>query len=141
MRQIATTEDQTSCHPQQVATTASTSESGASIERVVAFDPRDWTEATVSTPRPTFLPPAGVEGAVHLRLVMLDDPQPKLIWEGTVSSLPAEYPASAPSLQTGLPYRVELVGADGKTHAETFSIDPGYLSESGRSATAVEVSP
>jgi hypothetical protein len=137
---IATTKDQTSCHPQQVATTASTSESGAAIERVVAFDPRDWTEATVSVTRPAFLPPASVAGPARLRLLMLDDPQPRLIWQGAVGSLPATYPATAPQLQIGLPYKVELTGSDGMTYAATFSIDPGYLTESGGRATTVTLS-
>ena len=139
---IATTKDQKSCHPQQVATTASTAESGAVVERVVpAFNPRDWVETTVSVARPVFSPADSLAAPVRLRLTMLDDPQPKLIWEGAVKSLPASYPAGAPPLQTGLPYKAELVGADGKTLSATFSIDPGYLSESGGGATTVEVSP
>jgi hypothetical protein len=139
---IATTKDQKSCHPQQVATTTSTAESGAVVERVVpAFNPRDWVETTVSVARPVFSPAGSLAAPVRLRLTMLDDPQPKLIWEGAVKSVPATYPAGAPPLQTGLPYRAELVGADGKTYAATFSIDPGYLTESGSGATTVEVTP
>jgi hypothetical protein len=139
---IATTKDQRSCHPQQVATTASTAESGAAIERVVpAFNPRDWMETTVSVARPVFSPATSLAAPVHLRLLMLDSPQPKLIWEGAVKSLPASYPAGAPPLKNGLPYKIELVGADGKTYAATFSIDPGYLTEAGGGATNVEVSP
>jgi len=139
---IATTKDQKSCHPQQVATTVSTAESGAVIERVVpAFNSRDWVETTVSVARPVFRAAASLAAPVRLRLLMLDDPQPKLIWEEAVKSLPAPYPARAPRLQTGLPYKVELVGTDGKTYDTIFSIDPGYLTESGSRATTVEVSP
>ena len=139
---IATTKDQKSCHPQQAVMTASTAESGAVVERVVpAFNPRDWVETTVSVARPVFSPAGSLAAPVRLRLTMLDDPQPKLIWEGAVKSVPAAYPAGAPPLQTGLPYRAELVGADGKTYAATFSIDPGYLTESGSGATTVEVTP
>ena len=139
---IATTKDQKSCHPQQAVMTASTAESGAVVERVVpAFNPRDWVETTVSVARPVFSPADSLATPVRLRLTMLDEPQPKLIWEGAVKSLPASYPAGAPPLQTGLPYKAELVGADGKTLSATFSIDPGYLTESGSGATTVQVTP
>ena len=138
---IVTTTDTKSCHPTQIATTASTSEAGAAIERVVAFDPRDWTEATVSVNRPLFQPSGSPTGPVKLRLLMLDDPQPKLVWEGAVKSVPAAYPSNAPKLQEGLPYKVELMGADGTIYTATFSIDSGYVTESGGGANTVAVNP
>ena len=138
---IVTTTDTKSCHPTQLATTASTSEAGAAIERVVAFDPRDWTEATVSIDRPLFQPAGSPTGPVRLRLLMLDDPQPKLVWEGAVKSVPAAYPSNAPKLQEGLPYKAELMGADGTIYTATFSIDPGYVTESGSGANTVTVKP
>jgi len=138
---IVTTTDTKSCHPTQLATTASTSEAGAAIERVVAFDPRDWTEATVSVDRPLFQPAGSPTGPVRLRLLMLDDPQPKLVWEGAVKSVPAAYPSNAPKLQEGLPYKAELMGADGTIYTATFSIDPGYVTESGSGANTVTVKP
>ncbi len=138
---IATTQDTRGCRTVQVATTAATSESGAAIERVMAFDPRDWTEATVSTTRPVFQPAGSLGAPVRLRILMLDDPQAKLVWEGSVKSLPAAYPANAPRLAVGLPYKVELTGPDGSPHSATFSIDPGYRTSDGGSATVVAVSP
>jgi len=138
---IATTQDTKGCHTTQVATTASTAESGAVIERVVAFDPRDWTEATVSTQHPVFQPAGALAGPVRVRVLMLDDPAPKLIWEGKLKALPAAYPASAPALATGLPYRVELQGADGSISSTTFSIDPGYRTEADAPATILTVAP
>jgi hypothetical protein len=107
----------------------------------MAFDPRDWTEATVSTARPVFQPAGAVAGPVQVRVLMLDDPAPKLIWEGKLPALPSAYPAGAPKLATGLPYKVELHGADGSINTATFSIDPGYRTESGGSATIVPVAP
>jgi hypothetical protein len=138
---IAATQDTKSCKTAEVATTTATAESGAAIERVIAFDPRDWSEATVSVFQPVFQSPASLGASPHLRILMLDDPQPRLIWEGKVKALPAKYPANAPQLQIGKPYKVELVGADGSTHSATFSIDPGYLSDAGTAATTVLVSP
>jgi hypothetical protein len=138
---IATTTDKKSCKTTQVATTASTAESGAAIERVMAFDPRDWSETTVSVARPRFQPSASVATPVKLRILMLDDPAPKLIWEGAVKTVPATYPASAPKLLVGRPYKVELVGADGSKYSSTFSIDPGYVTDNGSVASTVLVSP
>jgi hypothetical protein len=138
---IASAQDTKGCRTVQVATTAATSESGAAIERVMAFDPRDWTEATVSTTRPIFQPVMGLAAPVHLRILMLDDPQPKLVWEGVLKSLPAPYPSGAPKLFVGLPYAVELTGADGVPHSTTFSIDPGYRTNDGAAVTVVAVSP
>ena len=37
------------------------------MERIMTFDPRDWTEATVSTTRPLFQPVAALAGPVRLR--------------------------------------------------------------------------
>ena len=87
-----------------------------------AFNPRDWIETTVSVARPSFSPADSLAAPVRLRLMMLDDPQPKLIWEGAVRSLPASYPSGAPPLQTGLPYKAELVGADGKKRKGSHSL-------------------
>jgi hypothetical protein len=138
---IATISDTKACRTVKVATTTSTAESGAVVERVVAFDPRDWQEATVSVEQPLFQPNAGAGGPAHLRITMLDDPQPKLVWQGEAKALPAAYPASAPKLRIGAPYRVELQSGDGSIYSATFSIDPGYTSSSGALANIVLLSP
>jgi hypothetical protein len=95
----------------------------------------------VSVNRPLFRPSGSPTGPVRLRLLMLDDLQPKLVWEGAVKSVPAAYPATAPRLQEGLPYKAELMGADGTIYTATFSIDPGYVTESGSGANTVDVKP
>jgi len=138
---IATTQDTKGCHTAQVATTASTAESGATIERVMAFDPRDWTEAVVSTAHPTFQPISNIAGPIQVRVLMLDDPAPKLIWQGKLKSLPAAYPSSAPALAVGLPYKVEMQGVDGATHSTTFSIDPGFRTVADAPANSLLVGP
>ena len=83
----------------------------------------------------------GLGEKVRYYSVLADDPQPKLVWEGAVKSIPAAYPSNAPKLQEGLPYKVELMGADGTIYTATFSIDPGYVTESGSGANTVDVKP
>jgi hypothetical protein len=114
----------TQCHAQEVAVHSSATEFGASVKRVTLFNAAVWAEATVSTQKPSF---AWNGGAAKLRIVELDSPEPRLVWQGSVKGSVITYPKGAAPLQIGVPYRVEIETAGRPPAATVFSVDPGYM--------------
>ena len=82
-----------------------------------------WQEVTTRQRRPTFVWPPG-RGPASIRVFSMDGSPQRLLWEGGTGGGTARYPASAPTLTPGLPYRVE-VSVDGRTAGVVFSVDPG----------------
>lgn len=117
------------CAAPTVASTMRTAEVSGVIERVTPFDPTVWAEATVSTLSPRFRA-AGLTGPASVRIFMLDAPLPVLVWEGQEPGAPYRYPANAPKLSEGKPYRIELRVA-GHLSSAVFSVDPSYHATNG----------
>lgn len=90
------------------------------------FPQQAWQERLIRSSQPVFQWPMGtqVEG-VTLSLLDLDQPVAATIWTSDVSSNHLLYPADAPGLQPGRPYRVDVTYPGGMTRSMTFSIDPG----------------
>lgn len=119
----------TQCNAQELAVDTSATEFGASVKRVTPFDPAVWAEATVSTRTPRF---AWGGGEATLRIVELDSPQPRVAWQGRVKGPVSAYPKDAPPLTVGMPYRAEIDASNGSPKSVVFSVDPGYVGNSGK---------
>ncbi|MGA1524364.1 MAG: hypothetical protein ACO4CZ_10390, partial [Planctomycetota bacterium] len=81
-------------------------------------------EWTTTATRPVFVWPASV-GVATMTVVDLDYSPPKMLWQGMVSGGKLEYPADAPALEVGFPYRVTVETPSGPI-GRVFTIDP-YL--------------
>jgi hypothetical protein len=99
-------------------------EAGATVNRVSPFVAQNWFERTVKRDRPVFKW-NGVGRALAVRVVDLDRQPASVVWQATSSAGFVEYPASAPALAVGMPYRVEVVDGAQVLFAAAFSIDPG----------------
>ncbi|MEE8350905.1 MAG: hypothetical protein V3R37_01755 [Rhodospirillales bacterium] len=111
------------CQGAKIIVTAETSEAGATVNRVTPFDGQNWLEWTVKTAQPLFKWPAS-EGETFVRVFDMDMEAPEMIWQGEAKSSHLTYPASAPKLQIGRPYRVQVSRMDEPIMATMFSIDP-----------------
>lgn len=111
------------CQGAKIVVTAETSEAGATVNRVTPFDGQNWSEWTVKTAQPLFKWPAS-EGKTFVRVFDMDLEAPEMIWQGEAKSSHLTYPASAPKLQIGRPYRVQVSRMGAASIAAIFSIDP-----------------
>jgi len=111
------------CQGAKIVVTAETSEAGAVVNRVTPFDGQNWSEWTVKTAEPLFKWPAS-KGQTIVKVFDMDMETPEMIWQGEVKISHLAYPASAPKLQTGKPYRVQVYRSGEPTMAAIFSIDP-----------------
>lgn len=111
------------CQSAGAVVAADASEAGAAAKRVTPFDDAAWAETTIRSDRPLFKWPR-VPGR-SARILYLDAPTPRLVWDGAVEGTHFVYPRQAPALEPGMPYQVEVTLADGRTVSAVFSIDPG----------------
>ncbi len=105
--------------------TADLGEAGAAVKRVTPFDPEDWQEWTVKTRQPIFKWwPAAPSGPATVTVVYLDSPRLRIVWQSQTADAFFAYPESAPPLEIGLPYLVQVQQSDGMLLSAVFSIDP-----------------
>lgn len=105
--------------------TADLGEAGAAVKRVTPFDPEDWQEWTVQTRQPIFKWwPEAASGPATVTVVYLDSPRLKIVWQSQTADAFFAYPASAPPLEIGMPYLVQVQKPDGALLSAVFSIDP-----------------
>jgi len=114
-----------SCRAAKAIITAENREAGAVVNRVALFKAANWKEQVVKTARPVFKWKVA-KGDSRVRIVELDREEPAVIWETRTGKSHIAYPAAAPPLKVGMPYRVEvaLQDSDDETHKALFSIDP-----------------
>lgn len=126
------------CRVPKAIITAENREAGAVVNRVALFEKMDWSEKVVKTGRPTFKWKSG-GGESRVRIVDLDREEPAIIWRTTTGKSFVAYPKTAPALRVGMPYRVEVEGAE-ETKTALFSIDPGLQVDDSLLSRTVTVS-
>lgn len=112
------------CESAGIVVTADAREAGATVNRVTPFQAGDWREEVTKSDRPTFVWLRGL-GKAKVRVVQMDATKPKIIWQRETDASSIVYPQDAPALAPGLPYRVEVIGPDGKPQGVAFMVDPG----------------
>jgi hypothetical protein len=110
------------CEPLKPVLVASATEAGATANRFVLFA-GDWEERTVNAPQPVFKWASGA-GPVDLRVVAVDAEPEKVVWQGKTAKDSLEYPKTAPALEPGMGYRVEVTSGGKLLYAARFSTDP-----------------
>jgi len=112
------------CQTAAPIVTASATEAGATVNRVTPFDGQNWSERTIKGARPMFK--WDDRGRpVTIRVLNLDSNPAQIVWQVASSAGFADYPANAPPLAVGMPYRVEIIAGGQVLRAANFSIDPG----------------
>lgn len=135
--QMKATEPQ-GCNPPKPVVAASATEAGATVNRVTPFSGQNWYERTVKSARPVFR--WNYAGAAQVYVVFLDKKPEETVWMGQAEGEYLDYPADAPALQPGRPYRVDIVSNGAVVHTATFSIDPGLDVPDTRANRLVDVS-
>lgn len=107
------------CDTKRFAASAQTAEAGAGVKRLTPFDSKSWAEVALASPRPIFRWDA--KGNANVRIL---NENRQTVWSATTAKSFVEYPASAPPLEPGAPYVVEVSGIGAPFFAR-FSIDPG----------------
>ncbi len=100
------------------------SEAGATVNRISPFLGMDWSERVIGVRHPIFKW-TGQKGTTRIRILAMDHIIPRIIWASQSRSDFASYPAEATPLKMGLPYRVEVLLADGTQLGALFSVDEG----------------
>lgn len=113
------------CRAAKAMITAENREAGAVVNRVTLFKNADWSEQVVTTTRPVFKW-KGARSESRIRVVDLDREDPEVIWETRTRKTFVAYPANAPALKIGMPYRVEVTfeDSDDAPPKVLFSVDP-----------------
>jgi hypothetical protein len=106
------------CDTKRFAANVQTAEAGAGVKRLTPFDSKSWAEVARATDRPVFRWDAKGNATVR---VLNEDRQ--AVWTATTAKSFIEYPRSAPKLEPGMPYVVEVSGIGAPFYAR-FSIDP-----------------
>ena len=114
---------ETPCQGAKPIITAEASEAGAAAKRFGKGGSAER-EFILKSGQPVFKWESPSGQATELA-VYLDGRQPKLVWSQGTKARHLTYPASAPKLEAGEPYRVEATLADGRKFGAMFSIDPG----------------
>jgi hypothetical protein len=102
---------------------ASASEAGATVNRITPFTGANWSERALRG-QPVFKWDRALGAAVTVRIHDMDKAGEPVVWEAAAPQGWIAYPATAPKLATGMPYKAEAV-ANGQVAATAFfSIDP-----------------
>jgi hypothetical protein len=102
---------------------ASASEAGATVNRITPFTGIDWDERALKGGPPVFKWDKAL-GAVTVRVKAVDQAGAPVLWEAAVPKEWIAYPASAPPLTPGAPYKAEVLSGDKVVASALFSIDP-----------------
>lgn len=96
------------------------------VQALSPFQSEQWKERLIKTYQPIFQWPMGFDVAsVTLKIHDLDRQDDLVVWQMESSNNHMVYPADAPPLQAGRPYRIEVAYAGGMSRTTVFSIDPG----------------
>lgn len=112
------------CRPSTPVIAASATEAGTAVNRVTSFAGRGWEERVIKRARPVFKWDA-IGRQVTVRILHMDRSPAEIVWQVASEGMHVEYPAGAPPLATGMPYRVEVWDGQQLVRASVFSIDPG----------------
>jgi hypothetical protein len=117
--------EQVACDTSKPVVSELTGEAGATITRVSPFIAANWAERVVATFQPIFkwegVPPGT---PVVFRILYMDANPPQLVWQAQVAQPAVQYPADAPQLIVGGPFRAEATLPNGQVVSALFSIDP-----------------
>ena len=113
------------CQGNCIEISQATQGTAGTVYRVAAFDGTDWNERTIQSAIPIFLWNVdGEAGLAAITVLDLDRDPPAEIWKGVTDGKQLEYPSSAPTLEVGIPYQVQ-VSIEGQPQLiAVFSIDP-----------------
>lgn len=118
------TAEQLPCKRSRTNVAADAREAGGVVARLALFKPGEWAEQVTRSRTPLFKwDPARLRGPVQLRVHDMDAAQPAQVYQAQADGGLHSYPASAPALQVGRPYRLSVQSASG-TSEVLFSIDP-----------------
>jgi hypothetical protein len=113
------------CEGETTIVTADASEAGGAVKRVTPFKQEEWQEVTIKGERPIFKwRPDRRAVQFQVMVVHLDAEPLRIIWQGQTKRTYLAYPASAPRLEIGMPYLVQITNPSGQQIATVFSIDP-----------------
>lgn len=112
------------CRPPTPVIAASATEAGTAVNRVTPFAGRGWGERVIKRARPVFKWDA-IGSPVTVRILHMDKAPVEVVWQVVSDGMHVEYPAGAPLLATGMPYRVEVWDGQQLVRASLFSVDPG----------------
>jgi hypothetical protein len=101
---------------------ASASEAGATVNRITPFTGANWSERALRG-QPVFKWDKAL-GAVTVRIHDMDKAGEPVVWEAAAPQGWIAYPATAPKLAPGMPYKAEAVANDRVAATALFSIDP-----------------
>ena len=122
--------------------TRETGEGAGTVYRVVAFDGEKWTERTIKSDRPVFKWESRDLGKLaSVVLLDMDRDRPAILWSGYTDKTFVAYPATAPALEVGMPYQVQVTTQDGRLLSATFSYDPDLDSPPTGLSRLVPVEP
>ena len=117
--------EQVPCQGTRMFVIAGTSEAGATVNRISEQEEDDWSEWTVKNPRPIFnWSPSAKTGRAKVTIFDMDQEPPKRIWQTRAAGNHVTYPETAPELEIGWPYRVEVRLPGGGKVTALFSVDP-----------------
>jgi len=114
------------CRTAKVTLSQAAKEAGVSVKRISPFNTKDWREWALNNFQPLFKWPLDKKrkGPVDVKVYYADADPIQLIWQASTSDTYLSYPADGPALVTGMPYRVVVDYAKGKSVEAIFSIDP-----------------
>lgn len=112
------------CRPPTPVIQASATEAGTAVNRVTPFTGRGWEERVIKRAQPVFKWEV-IGRPVTIRILHMDTAPVEIVWQVVSNGAHAEYPAGAPPLATGMPYRVEVWDGQQLVRAASFSVDPG----------------
>jgi hypothetical protein len=111
-----------SCKPAKPIILASASEAGATVNRITPFTGSNWEERAIKSGAAVFKWDRAL-GPVTIRVKDMDKAGDPVLWQATPATDFAAYPASAPKLLPGAPYKVEAVSGDRVVASSLFSVD------------------
>lgn len=106
------------CDTKKFAANVQTAEAGAGVKRLTPFESKAWSEVALKSSRPIFR----WDGKGNATVRVLNESK-QAIWSGSTAKSFIEYPSSAPRLEPGMPYVVEVAGIGAPFYAR-FSVDP-----------------
>ena len=106
------------CDTKRFAANVQTAEAGAGVKRLTPFESKAWAEVALKSDRPIFR----WDGKGNATIRVLNENK-QAVWSASTAKSFVEYPATAPMLEPGMPYVVEVAGIGAPFYAR-FSIDP-----------------
>ena len=120
---------------------ASASEAGATVNRITPFSGANWSERALPAGLPVFKWERSLGSAVTVRVHDMDKAGEPVIWEAAAPAGWIAYPATAPKLAPGMPYKAELVSNGQVVAAALFSIDPALDVSNSVASRLVPLAP